>query len=262
MKWWHLLAGLFLLYGAAIIFLNLFLGKLVFLPKKLATDHTFRFDFSFEEHWLEGDNLTANALFFPTSEQSKGLILYFHGNADNLQRWGNYTVDFTSLGYDVMMVDYPGYGKSPGEPSEDLIYRTADLAWTWARTQYEAEDIVIYGRSLGSGAASYLSSQQTGKMLILETPFYSIPDVLERRNFFIPWFNDDFQFPNHQFLQHSRNETFIFQGTQDRIVPYSSAVELKPYLEDDEHFIVIEGGGHRNLSEFERFHVILAEILQ
>ncbi|MEM7371951.1 MAG: alpha/beta fold hydrolase [Bacteroidota bacterium] len=262
MKWWHLLLGLIGLYGLAIILLNLFLGKMVFLPKKLASDYEFRFDFPFEELWLEGSELTINALFFPSQVQRKGLLIYLHGNADNLQRWGTYTIDFTSIGYDVIAIDYPGYGKSLDSPSEAKVYASAELAWSWAVSRYPAEKIIIYGRSLGSAPASYLSSQHKARMLILETPFYSIPDVLNRRNFFIPWFNNDYHFPNYQFLEDSKNDAYIVQGTRDKIVPYASAVELKPFLTDDTRFKVIEGGGHRNLSTFDEYHHWLRRILE
>lgn len=250
------------LYGLTVLLLNVFLGKMVFLPRKLSQDHDYQFDYAFEEIWLETTGLHINALFFPAEDTSKGLILYLHGNADNLQRWGKYTIDFTSIGYDVVAIDYPGYGKSEGSPSESVIYASAEAAWDWAIDRYSPEEIVIYGRSLGCAPASYLGMQHPAKCLMLETPFYSLPDVLESRNFFIPWFNDSFYFPNHEHLAQSKNEVYIFQGTADQVVPYSSAVKLKPLLSDADHFVVIEGGKHKNLTEFELFHEKLAEFLK
>jgi hypothetical protein len=262
MKLTHLLIGLLLLYVLVTVLLNVFLGKMVFLPKKLAQDHVFTFAHESEERWLEGEELRVNALFFPATDSSKGLVLYLHGNADNLQRWGAYTIDFTSRGYDVLAIDYPGYGKSPGTPTEASVYASAELAWQWAVDHYSADRILIYGRSLGSAPASYLSSRHRAKLLILETPFYSMPDILHRRNPIGPWLNDNYQFPNQQFLADSQNEAYIFQGTADRTVPYASALKLKPLLSDSSRFIVIEGGGHRNLREFPRYQAQLAAVLE
>ena len=261
MKWWYILLGLIGFYGLAMVLLNVFLGKMLFLPQKLNKDYDFEFDFPYEELWLSEENLTIHGIFFPTPDSSKGLILYFHGNADNLQRWGQYTVDFTSLGYDVMAIDYPGYGKSPGAPSEEGLYQSAELAYEWALESYAKEDVIFYGRSMGSGPASYLSSRYPARMLILETPFHSVPDVLRERNSFVIWWNNAYQFPNDKHLQLSDNLTYIFQGTADRIVPYSSAVKLKPFLQSEDQFIVIEGGKHKNLREFELYHEKLREIL-
>ncbi len=262
MKWLYIIAGILGLYALVVVFLNVFLEKVLFLPEKLANDYAFSFDRPFEELWLEQEGLKINALRFKTDGVAKGLVLYFHGNADNLQRWGEYVVDITRLGYEVLAIDYPGYGKSPGSPNEELIFTSAEMAWEWGRERYATDSIVIYGRSLGSGPASYLSAQHAGEVLILETPFYSVPDVLRARFPIGIWWNEEFQFANYEYVAGSKNEVFVFQGTSDYVVPFRSAVKLKPLLSHEDNFIVIEGGTHHNLSKYPLYHERLAEILR
>lgn len=236
--------------------------KLIFLPKLLPQDHQFQFDKPFEEVFLKGKNATINALFFKTSMESKGIVLYFHGNADNLQRWGRYQADFTSRGYDFFAIDYQGFGKSTGSLGEENMYADAQLAYDWVKERYLTSDIVIYGRSLGTGVASYLATQQDAKMLILETPFNNIKGAMEYR-WYCPriLFELDYQFPNDEYLPQIDYPIYIFQGTDDQIVPYRSAEQLLPLLKKDDHFFTIEGGKHKNLNTFEEYYEHLNRIL-
>ncbi|MEL6588995.1 MAG: alpha/beta hydrolase [Bacteroidota bacterium] len=261
MKWWYLLVGLIGCYAILVVGANLLLPRFLFLPTQLKSDYQFQFSQLFEEVWLEEGAFRIHGLHFPV-DSAAGLVLYFHGNADDLQRWGEYLTDLTEKGYAVLAIDYPGYGKSPGKPSEEGIYQATELAWQWALERYSPDQIVIYGRSLGSGAASYLSSQHAAQVLILETPFYSVPDVLRERFSIGIWWNDQYQFPNNQHIEQSQNEVFIFQGTSDRVVPYRSAIKLRPLLQSENHFIIIDGGTHHNLSKFPLYHEQLTQILE
>ncbi|MDF1550781.1 MAG: alpha/beta hydrolase [Bacteroidales bacterium] len=98
--------------------------KLIFQSTKLSSNYEFNFNQPFNEYTLKtADNEQLNLLLFKTNiSQARGIIIYFHGNAGNLNRWGKYAVDFTSLRYDVLMVEYRGYGKSTGTPTEEVLY--------------------------------------------------------------------------------------------------------------------------------------------
>src|SRR6185295_5988752 len=89
----------------------------------------------------------------------------------NLQRWGNYAEDMTQLGYEVVMMDYRGYGKSTGSPTEQFLYEDAALLYQWAVAKTGPVRIIIYGRSLGTPIASNLAASVQPEILILETPF-------------------------------------------------------------------------------------------
>ncbi len=246
-----------------------FQDNIIYQRKELSKDYLFTFhrdssQAKLEEYFIttkDGDSL--NALLFKTKLKSKGLILYFHGNADNLQRWGKYSVDFTRLGYDILMMDYRGYGKSTGRPSETVLYKDALTTLDWSQKNLHYKKLVIYGRSLGSAIASNLATAVNPDLLILETPFDelngAIYEPLKPLLYLLPLRS---KFSNKSFLPKVKCKKVIIHGTKDQVVPLSSALRLKPLLSDGDQFVIIEGGSHRNLRDFESFHVALAEALK
>jgi uncharacterized protein len=253
----YLVAG----YLLVVVAIFLFQDKIIFQADKLDEAYEFKFAEPFTEITIfTGENNKLNGLVFnPKDVEPKGTILYFHGNADNLQRWGQYAVDFTTLGYSVLMIDYSGYGKSSGTPSELMLYQNAEDTWQWAQSHLPGRNFIIYGRSLGTAVAAQLASKHQASQLILETPFYQIEQTRFR---FLLLFGDKYKFANYQYLPEVKYPITIFQGTNDEVVPYSSALKLKPFLKQNDKFIVIEGGGHKNLRTFDRYHQELAKVLR
>jgi hypothetical protein len=256
-----LLGGIYLLLSLSFYFLH---DQVVFQPVKLSRDHVFDFDKPHQEFFIPvEDGIAVNTLLFLASQEPKGLVLYFHGNRDNLQRWGNYAVDFTSLGYDVLMIDYRGYGKSEGKPSEQQYYRDARRVYTWAKQQLRHDRFIIYGRSLGSAVASQLASEVNPDLLILETPFDELWGVV------YPIFQPTvmliqprLRFSNAEHLKKVECKEVIIYGTNDWVVPRSSTERLKPLLKPGDEFVVIEGGSHNNLRDFPEYQLALSRILQ
>jgi fermentation-respiration switch protein FrsA (DUF1100 family) len=250
-------------YFIASVAFFLYQDKIIFQRDALARDYRF----NFEEHHAEysirtPDGETLDALFFKTPQTSKGLILYFHGNADNLQRWGEYAVDFTSLGYDVIMFDYRGYGKSSGTPTEANLYQDAHLVLKWSQDHFHYQRLILYGRSLGSAVASHLAKEVKPDLLVLETPFDELAGTMsvavKPLLYFFPLRH---RFPNSEFLPGVSCRKVIIHGTNDWVVPLSSAEKLKPFLGEGDKFVIIDGGGHRNLRDFPAYHEKLKEIL-
>ncbi len=254
-----ILFGVFLITN---LLFHAFQKQIVFQPDKLHASHNFNFDEPFEEFYIPVKNEKVNALLFETKKVKNGAILYLHGNADNLARWGKYAADFTSRGYDVLMIDYRGYGKSDGNTTEKNIYEDAAAAFQWLANKISQDQIVIYGRSLGSGPATYLAANNRAKMLILETPFDNIKCVEKAKfPFLIQPFQPKYNFPNDQYIQQVECPVFIFHGTKDYIVPLDCAKELEKHLKPTDQFFIVEGGGHKNLNEFEQYHQKLDDIL-
>lgn len=246
-----------LLYGFVWVGFYVNQDKFIFQSETLPQDYKFTFDKKFTEYFIPTeDGHQLNALLFNTERPSvpKGLILYFHGNARNLKRWGEYATDFTSLGYDVLMVDYRGYGKSTGSPTEENLYNDAQIILKWSRTNFSYAHTIMYGRSLGAAVATHLATQSTPDLLILETPFDELTSVLYS-------FPSRYSFDNHTMLPEVKCRKIIIHGTKDRVVPLSSALRLKPLLYEEDKFVIIEGGGHNDLREFKEYHKVLEEVL-
>jgi hypothetical protein len=238
-----------------------FQHKFIFQSTPLTENYSFTFKQPYKEYFLRtADNEKLNVLWFTPDLPAKGIILYFHGNASNLQRWGEYAIDFTSLGYEVVMMDYRGYGKSSGYAEEQLLYDDALLLWNWIKEKSTHKQTIIYGRSLGSAIASELSAKVQPDMLILETPFDELRNARMARVFYfaIP---PRYKFPTKEFLAGVHCKKILLHGTDDWVVPLSSAKNLKPLLSASDEFIIIEGGGHTNLREFERYHETLKRVL-
>ncbi len=248
-------------YALLLVGFYFFQERFIFQPKALKSSYRFTFEQEFDEFFLqqEAPALKVNCLFFPSKPASNGLVLYLHGNADNLQRWGRHAIDFLRHQYDFLILDYPGYGKSPGVPSEEKCYQSAELAYAWAIERYASQNIIIYGRSLGTGVAAYLAARHSAQQLILETPFPSIPKLIQ---FWVPPFLQvRHRFPVEQYIQQVKYPVTIFQGTWDIIVPHRAAIQLKPHLETAEDFITIEKGRHKNLSQFQEYQEKLEDLL-
>ena len=226
--------------------------KLIFLPSKLPANYSFSFDEPFEEFYLTADDGSKlNALHFKRKDPL-GVILYFHGNAGDLSRWGEVVQYFVKLNYDVVIMDYRTYGKSTGSLSEAALLSDARLFYQYVVAQYKEEEIIVYGRSLGTAMASYLVSEHTPSLLVLETPFYSLLDVAQDRFPILPMSSLlKYQFKSYQYLQTAKCPIVIIHGDKDRVVAIQSSEKLYRSLKGkDAEYIVIKGGEHNNLSTF------------
>lgn len=201
--------------------------------------------------------------FFPKDAVRKGVVLYFHGNKENINRYAKFAANFTSKGYEVWMEDYPGYGKSIGERTEKKLYKQAEVIYTMAVSKYAADSIVVFGKSFGTGIAAYIASVKKCKRLILETPYYSIPALFGSYAPIYPTTRMSiYKIPTFEYLQDVNVPVTIFQGTNDWVIPYSNAARLKTVLKSGDEFVTIENGTHHNLNEFPLFHQKLDSLLK
>lgn len=261
---------IFFLVGLLLIgFIGLYLFQDYLIFQAITLDKSYRYDFAvpFEEHSIAVPNEsepadTLNALWFKPDSVSKGLIVYFHGNRGNLQRWGRYAKDLTSLGYEVVMIDYRGYGKSTGKPSEEVLYRDARVVYDWCVARGLHGRLILYGRSLGSAVASHLAGEVNHDLLILETPFDELRGVMR------PYLGPlvalmplRHTFSNAEHIRTAKSRVVIFHGTRDNVVPLSSAERLKPLLTTPADFVIVEGAAHRNLSAFPAYQEGLRAVL-
>jgi uncharacterized protein len=257
----------------AIIFYVLFVAlatifqeKIIFRNTKIDVNYQYQFKENFEELWFQPEvNVKLNALYFKTdSVKRKGLILYFHGNADDLRRWGKFAKDFTKNNYDILMIDYRQFGKSTGEMSEQAFHADARYVYEWAKKRFPENEIIIYGRSLGTGIATRLASETRPKMLMLETPYYSLIDVGMSYLPIIPYdLLLRYKMRTDLFIRQVRCQIHIFHGTKDEVVPYEQSLKLVTILnkKPPEILTTIPNGKHKNLGEFREYQMALERLL-
>lgn len=261
--WLPLLGGLCGLWLVG----NLFTGPMqhlfIFRPTTFPVEHVYQHPLPFTEHWIDtphGGQL--NALYIPFAGKAKGTVLFFHGNAGTLDQWGYTYTLLHEAGYHLLIYDYRGYGKSTGYRTQERLYQDAEAVYDWLRQRETPERIVLYGRSMGSTFACRVAASRSCRLLILETPFSSMRDLFYSYYPFLPpVFRFKYSFPSRRYLEKVDASVVVFQGTRDFIVPYRNARRLIGALKSGDRFVKIEGGGHRDLSSFERFRHILRNVL-
>lgn len=259
-----------LLYSLLLLSLYFIQESLIFQATTLSQEHKFEFkvpaelveDLPFEEIFLStNDGAQLNGIHFKRSKP-KGIIIYYHGNAGDLSRWGQIIQAFLPYDYDVLIMDYRGYGKSTGQRSDSLLYKDALLFYEYAKQNFLEEQILVYGRSLGTTFASYAAAENNPSALILETPFYSLSQLVKAIYFFLPVEGMlKFQFPSNQILRRVEAPIYIFHGTKDQVVPYQQGVKLAEENPNCQLY-TIENGMHNNLIEFSEYWVEMEKILK
>jgi pimeloyl-ACP methyl ester carboxylesterase len=249
-KWFKIVAIIYVLGGVTLYFLQ---DYVLFHPVSLKKDHNYDFP---EKHKEINIPVTGRSnlnivQFLSTDTVTKGVVLYFHGNKKNISWYAKYPPYFTRHGYEVWIIDYPGFGKSTGKFTEQTLYDWSNYMYNFARTRFGADSIIIYGKSMGSGIAAHLASIQPCKKLILETPYYDYPSVIKHH---IPIYPVEwrlhYEIPTYSYIQHVNAPITIFHGTDDDVIPYSNAEKLKPFLKPGDEFITIKNGEHNDLFKF------------
>ena len=173
-----LLSVIVIVVLTSVAMLTLNQEELIFFPTKLPANHVFRFNSTFQERYIKTpDGHRLHGLLFK-ADSSAGIIFYLHGNAGDLDSWGEIASTYTKLNYDIFMLDYRGYGKSEGNiSSEQQFHEDVQLAYDHVKKDYPEEKIVVLGYSIGTGTAARLAAFNHPKMLILQSPYYSLIDL-------------------------------------------------------------------------------------
>lgn len=227
--------------------------KIVFAASQLPLDYVFEFDQSFNEvNLTTKDDVNLNGIHF-TVPKAKGVVLYFHGNTGDLSRWGNIANYFTSLNYDVMVVDYRTYGKSTGIIDEQKMLDDTQLWYNYLLKTYRENDIVVYGRSIGTGFATYLASNNNPRKLILETPFFNLYDIAKRKYSIVPYLDKlmTIKLESNKYIINVKVPVVIYHGKNDRVVAYESGIKLSKLIPKSQlQFYTIPEANHHNIGSF------------
>ncbi|WP_299117521.1 alpha/beta hydrolase [uncultured Winogradskyella sp.] len=262
--WVSTLVTIFVIYAIISIVLYYVQDYVLFKPEKLPED--FQFDYENQEtkeYNLETrDGAIINGLRFYPKGDSKGVVIYLKGNSKSIKGWGKFAVDFTRHGYNVLMVDYRGFGKSTGKRSQKAIKRDLQLIYNKVKEKTTEDRIILYGRSLGSGFAAKLASMNSPKKLILDAPYYSLTKVTGRYMPFMPLsILLKYPLPTYKWLKYVQCPIHIIHGTHDKLIPYKSSVKLSQVNAKLTKLYTVIGGGHKNLNNFESYHKMLDDIL-
>lgn len=256
---WYTLAGI----AALSVIAYFFQERFIFKPEKLKQDFQFKYDIPFKEYFFDIEpGVRINGLHF-FRDQPAGLILYFHGNTRSIKGWAKYARDFYRYNYDVVLVDYRGFGKSTGKRSEKEMLSDMQVVYNTLLLTYPEHHIIAYGRSMGSGFATKIAADNKPRYLILDAPYYSFTRVVER---FLPVLPIRFVLRFHlrtdKWIRYVNCHTYILHGTKDWLIPIKHSEQLQQISPNKITLIRIHGGGHNNLPKFDEYHNFIRDILK
>jgi acetyl esterase/lipase len=174
-------------------------------------------------------------------------FLYFHGNGITLARSVPVLKQAAALGFSAFALDYRGYGRSGGWPTESGLYDDAEAAWRYVTETagFAPSDVVILGHSLGTAPASYIAAHHHVGALLLVSPFTSVPDVAQTLPYlrYLRWFIWEI-FPTESFARTLKNTcAAVFATKEDTIVPFEQSKQVAKSL-PGAVFRLISGTNH------------------
>lgn len=253
------------LYVVGCVWLYFKQERLLFYPQKLPASYQFRFPGRYAEWPVAApDGTQLSGLLFK-ADSAKGLVFFLHGNGGSLADWGQLAATYTSLNYDVFMLDYRGYGKSAGNiSSQSQWLHDVEAAYQQVLTRYAEHTVIIAGYSLGTGPATWLAARHQPKMLLLHAPYYSMADMAAHTIKVWPVLPDfllRYPLETKVFVKQVTVPTTLVHGDHDNLIPYNSSVRLQALCKPRCQLITIRGGGHNGLLATPQYQQILRNIL-
>jgi uncharacterized protein len=198
---------------------------------------------------MTSDRVRLSAWYIPRAGSHK-VILFAHGNAGNISHRLDSIRLFHELGFNVLIFDYRGYGKSAGQPSEAGTYRDIDAAWRYLTQtrKFTARQIVLFGRSLGGAVAVDLATRQTPAALIVESSFSSVKDMADQ---LFVWFPSRLLLRYHyrtiDKMAQINSPLLILHSPDDDIIPFEQGVALYNAAKQPKVFARLAGGHNEGL---------------
>lgn len=238
---------------------------IIFAIRQLSQENPYPFSIPF----VEGvettvDNARLSSIYFKASPNGsiskKGLIFFLHGSGTNLAEIPeSFPKKMLAKGYDFFAFDYRGFGKSQGALSEEALLEDAKQVYeTWSKIYLE-ENIILYGRSLGTALATYVAKEHHPKQVILEAPFFSLLDMAYLEQPYLPrWaINCILAYPlrSDLWIEKISSPVTIIHGDQDLTVPMTEGKRLyeKISSKSNAQFIVFPDWGHEHFSDHPNF---------
>ncbi|MEK6591931.1 MAG: alpha/beta hydrolase [Pseudomonadota bacterium] len=248
---WNIISAVAIAYVVIVALLFLFQSRLIYYPqigREVAiTPQAYGLGYeSVSIRTEDGETLHAWWVPAPGGEAAaRGIILFFHGNAGNISHRLDYLLMFSRLGYATLIVDYRGYGRSSGAPSEQGTYRDALAAWQWLTQTRGAvpQDIVVAGESLGGAVASWLAVNHAPRALLLMSAFTSVPDLAAQIYPFVPArLISRFSYDNLSNIPRIKSPLLIAHSRDDGIVPFAHGQALFAAAAGPREFLEMRGG--------------------
>lgn len=196
-----------------------------------------------ELHVRTADGETLHGWFIP-AQQAGVTLLFCHGNAGNISHRLESIALFNSLGLNVLIFDYRGYGQSTGEVSEQGLYEDVAAMWRLLTDSkgMKPADIVLFGRSLGSAVASQLATKVRPGGVILESSFASVSAMAAKLYPFFPtrWLAR-YRLSNVRHVKAMQAPLLVIHSQDDEIIPFQQGEQVFAAAHEPKRFLRIHG---------------------
>ncbi len=239
------------IYVLLSLMLYLLQGKMVFLsdlPGRSLTASPGDIGFEYEDVYLAtSDDERLHGWYVPAAS-SKGVVLFFHGNAGNISHRLDSIGIFHQLGLDTLIIDYRGYGQSTGKTTEQGTYLDAQAAWSYLVNErgIPANRIIVFGRSLGGAIGTWLGAQHTPAAVIIESSFTSGVDMARRLYPFLPVrLITRLRYPVAQYASRLECPVLVVHSRNDEIIPFAMGQSIFAAVKQRKSFLELRGD-HNN----------------
>ena len=201
-----------------------------------------------EKIWLDTSfGKVESWLLRPAKENASApvaAVIFAHGNGELIDFWPDELKPFTRLGLALLLVEYPGYGRSAGKPSQESITETFIAAYDalTARKDIDGSRIVLFGRSLGGGAVCTLAAQRPSRALILMSTFTSVRSFAVR--YMVPGFFARDPFDNLALVRSYSGPILFLHGKYDGVIPFRHSVALQKAAKNSQ--LIAYDAGHND----------------
>ena len=224
--------------------LYIFQSRLIYYPLYQWVTTPMAIDLNYDTVFFKTkDGVKLSGWFIPAQEP-RGIVLFCHGNAGNISHRLDSIQVFNRLGLSVFILDYRGYGKSEGKPTEKGTYLDAEAAIQYLvqERQVSPTEIIIFGRSLGGAIAAHLAKDYPPRALILESTFTSIPDMAKVIYPFLPVsLLVRFHYTTREYVQKITCPLLIIHSPEDDMIPFQQGRYLFEAAREPKEFLEISG---------------------
>ncbi|KQT08032.1 alpha/beta hydrolase [Ramlibacter sp. Leaf400] len=253
------------LYAALLALLWWKQEALLFHPQPLPANYRLATEPDVHEEQVQVPGATLSVLHLRLREP-RGVVFFLHGNAGNLAGWFTETALYRQAGYDLVMPDYRGYGKSTGRiDGPGQLRQDVRAAWDSVAPRYAGKRVVLYGRSLGTGLAADLAEQLTNEgrppdLTVLASPYSSLRELAAEAYPWVPGGLLRYPLDTGRHLPKLRGRVLLVHGGQDSLIGVHHSQRLLRAA-PSARLLVVAGAGHNDLHLFPQYRAALLETL-
>ncbi|MBI9070696.1 MAG: alpha/beta hydrolase [Melioribacteraceae bacterium] len=251
-----LLAFIFLGYLAVCILMYIIQNSFIYYPGPIDESKSYIAEYKNSEIIINHEDINLHGWLL-NSGKSK-LIIYYGGNGEEVSHNLNDLSRFKN--YSILLLNYRGYGKSEGSPDQDAIFE--DALFIYDRFSEDYEEVILFGRSLGTGVASYVAGKRNPSKNILVTPFDCLANVAQS---YYPYLPVNLlitqKFDSVENIKDYKNRSLVFIAGTDKIIPNKSSYNLAEKLGDSCKTVFIKDAGHNDIQSYPEYWKEIARFL-